>query len=413
HSVKATSFMLIAGEASGDLLAAELVGALKKAPPVQAIPFPPRFFGAGGQQMARQGVELALDLTRHSVIGVSDVLRKYWEFKGIFDRLFALAIDRRPDVIVCVDFSGFNRRFARAIKEHVRTLRGSFNNWEPRIVQYVSPQVWASRPGRAFQLARDVDLLLSIFPFEKEWYASRVPKLKVVFVGHPMVDRHRIAERGTRNAGQVADIALTSATVPNILLLPGSRTGELKRHLPVMVDAAKHINRARPARFRMVLPNDALGTLAEPCKAQLHDLQLQIGGLAEALAEADLAITKSGTITMECAFFGVPAVVCYKTSWPTYLVGRIAVNVRHLAMPNLLAGEEIYPEFIQHHATGENIARASLQLVNDTARRNAMKARLSGVMQSLGKPGASERAAESVLKLLDEQPCPIRGALGH
>lgn len=405
--------MLIAGEPSGDLLAAELVRALKEAPPVQAIPFPPTFFGAGGPQMAAQGVELALDLTRHSVIGVSDALKKYREFKDIFDRLFALALERQPDAIICVDFSGFNRRFARAIKEHVRTLRGSFNNWEPKIVQYVSPQVWASRPGRAFQLARDVDLLLSIFPFERDWYARRVPRLKVEFVGHPMVDRHEIAERRTRNAEQASAFDVTSATVPNILLLPGSRAGELKRHLPVMVDAAKHINAARPARFRMVLPNDALGALAEPCKAQLHDLQLQIGGLARALAEADLAITKSGTITLECAFFGVPAVVFYKTSWPTYLAGRVAVNVRHLAMPNLLAGEDLYPEFIQHHATGENIARAALELLNNTAGRNAMKARLSGVIQSLGEPGASQRAAELVLSLLDGRPFPIRGALDH
>jgi len=363
--------------------------------------------------MAAQGVELALDLTRHSVIGFSDALKKYREFKGIFERLFALALERRPDAIICVDFSGFNRRFARAIQERVRRVHGSFNNWEPKIIQYVSPQVWASRPGRAFQLARDVDLLLSIFPFEREWYASRVPRLKVAFVGHPMVDRHGIVERGTRIAERVSAFALASATVPNILLLPGSRAGELKRHLPVMVDAAKHINAARPAHFHMVLPNDTLASLAEPWKAQLHDLQLQIGGLARALAQADLAITKSGTITLECAFFGVPAVVFYKTSWPTYVAGRIAVNVRHLAMPNLLAGGEIYPEFIQHHATGENIARAALELLNNTARRDAMKTRLADVIQSLGEPGASERAAESVLNLLEEQAFPIRGALGH
>jgi len=405
--------MLIAGEPSGDLLAAELIRALKQSPEMGANPFPPVFFGAGGLQMAAEGVELALDLTRHSVIGVSDVLKQIRQFKRVFDRLFALALERRPDAIICVDFSGFNRRFARAIKAHVRMLHGSFNNWEPKIVQYVSPQVWASRPGRAYQLARDVDLLLSIFPFEKEWYAARVPRLKVEFVGHPMVDRHGNVERGTRNDEQVSAFALTPATVPNILLLPGSRADELKRHLPVMADAAKHINAARPARFRMVLPNDALRAQAEQCKAQFHDLQLQTGDLAKALAEADLAITKSGTTTLECAFFGVPAVVFYKTSWPTYMAGRIAVNVRHLAMPNLLAGEEVYPEFIQYKATGENIARAAQELLNNTERRNAIKTRLSSVVQSLGEPGATERAAKSVLSLLDEQPFPIRGALSH
>ena len=162
-------FMLIAGEASGDLLAAELVKALKQLPGVQAMPFPPEFFGAGGPKLAEAGVNLAIDLTQHSVIGLFDALKKYSEFKRIFGQLFQLALEREPDVIICVDFSGFNRRFAHAIRKHVRARERIFFNWKPKIVQYVSPQVWASRPDRAYQLAEDIDLLLSIFPFEKEW----------------------------------------------------------------------------------------------------------------------------------------------------------------------------------------------------------------------------------------------------
>src|SRR5688572_2545145 len=135
------SFMLIAGEASGDLLAAELVKALKQSPEIRAMPFPPEFFGAGGPRMAEAGVGLAVDLTQYTVIGLSDALKKYWQFKRVFDRLFQLATEREPDVIICVDFSGFNRRFAGAIKEHLRERRGPFRNWDPRIVQYVSPQV--------------------------------------------------------------------------------------------------------------------------------------------------------------------------------------------------------------------------------------------------------------------------------
>src|SRR5438874_4651920 len=155
--------MLIAGEASGDLLAAELVKALKQSPEVRAMPFPPEFFGAGGPKMAEAGGELALDLTQHSDVGVADVLLNYSQFKRIFDRLFQLALAREPDLIICVDFSGCTRRFVQAIKEYVRARRATFFNWEPGIVQYVSPQVWASRPVRARQLERDVDLLLSIF----------------------------------------------------------------------------------------------------------------------------------------------------------------------------------------------------------------------------------------------------------
>ena len=190
--MKRLSFMVVAGEASGDLLAAELVKALKQSPEAQAMPFPPEFFGAGGPHMAEAGVDLAADLARHSVIGLSDALKKYAQFKRIFDRLFQLALERGPDVIICVDFSGFNRRFARDIKRFVRARRGTFLNWQPKIVQYVSPQVWASRPGRARQLERDVDLLLSIFPFEKQWYARSAPRLAVEFVGHPIVDRFAV-----------------------------------------------------------------------------------------------------------------------------------------------------------------------------------------------------------------------------
>ncbi|MBI4324712.1 MAG: hypothetical protein HY674_05555, partial [Chloroflexi bacterium] len=185
--MRPTSFMLIAGEASGDVLAAELVAALRQE--LAGAPFPPQFFGAGGDRMAAAGVELACDLTAHSVIGLWEALRNYRKFKRLFEQLVRLACARQPDAIICVDFSGFNRRLAGAIRRQARARRGPFGNWHPTIIQYVSPQVWASRPGRAHALAHDVDLLLSIFPFEKPWYALRVPWLRVEFVGHPIMDR--------------------------------------------------------------------------------------------------------------------------------------------------------------------------------------------------------------------------------
>jgi len=419
--VNARRFMFIAGEPSGDLLAAELVEALEQSPQVRALPFPLEFIGAGGRRMAEAGVELAVDLTRHSVVGVSDVLMKYWDFRRIFDRLFRLALEREPDVIICVDFSGFNRRFAGAIKRFVRVHAGSFLNWRPKVVQYVSPQVWASRPGRARQLERDVDLVLSIIPFEKEWYARNAPRLRVEFVGHPMLDRYRNAERGARNtergAGPGADRTDSRSPVtnrpppPTVLLLPGSRVGELRRHLPVMVDAVKRIAAVRPIEPKMILPEEELASLAAGCRAQLHDLQIEIGGLQDALQQASIVIASTGTVTLECAYFGVPTVALYKASWSSYLIARAVVTVRYLAMPNLLAGEEVYPEFIQHRATGENIARAALDLLNNPARREAVKAKLARVIQSLGAPGASQRAAAAVLQLLATEPFPIRGAL--
>ena len=181
--------MLIAGEASGDLLAAELVRALR-AQLASSEPCPPKFFGAGRRQMAEAGVELTVDMTAFGVVGVSDVVKRFLPIRQAFRRLLALAIERQPDVIIGVDYGGFNLRFASAIKRHVTAHRGAFSNWQPKLVQFVSPQVWASRAGRAWQMERDLDLLLSIFLFEKAWYAQRVPKLRVEFVGHPIFDRY-------------------------------------------------------------------------------------------------------------------------------------------------------------------------------------------------------------------------------
>ncbi len=384
--------MLIAGEASGDLLAAELVKALNQSPETRVMPFPPEFFGAGGPSMAEAGVDLAVNLTQYSVIGLSDSLKKYWQFKRIFDQLFQLALEREPDIIICVDFSGFNRRFARAVRNYIRARQWTFFNWNPKIVQYVSPQVWASRPSRAHQLERNVDLLLSIFPFEKEWYARHAPGLRVEFVGHPIVDRY---------AGRQDELRARGASgTPVLVLLPGSRDSELKRHLPVMLAVAKRIQTQGSVFLRMVLPTDQLAELAKPKTTSLPRLQVQVGNLAESLAEATVAVASTGTVTVECAYFGVPTVAIYKAAWSDYLIARQIVRVKHLAMPNLLAGEEIFPEFIQHKATPDNIARAALELLNHPERRSAVKAKLAGVAKFLGEPGASQRAAEAVLSLL-------------
>ncbi len=396
-------FMLIAGESSGDMLAAELVNELRAA--IQQLPsytndlqplradLAPRFFGAGGPRMAEAGVELAFDMTQHSVIGLSDVLRHYFKFKRLFNQLLSLAVRREPDAIICVDFSGFNRRFAAAVKKYVRSRSGTFNNWDPKIIQYVSPQVWASRPGRARQMARDFDLLLSLFPFEKDWYAARVPDLPVEFVGHPMIDRYApyIPECALRTSREVS---------PLILLLPGSRPAELARHLPPMLGALKIIQSAIPGlRARMVLPAESLVAQAKSFGLP-PVIEVQCAGLAKSLCEAALAIASTGTVTMECAFFGVPTVTLYKTSRSTYEIGKLIVKVKSLTMPNLLANEEVFPEFIQDAATPDNLARAAIELLRYSARLEKVQAKLAEVIASLGGPGASRRAADAILKIV-------------
>jgi lipid-A-disaccharide synthase len=394
--------MLIAGEASGDLLAAELVAALReKSPGAQ-------FFGAGGAKMSGAGVELAFDLTQHSVIGITDVLKNILKFRRLFHQLLALAIERKPDVVIGVDYGGFNLRFGQAVKKYVR--ENPFSKWDPKIVQFVSPQVWASRPGRAVKLARDYDLLLSIFPFEKEWYAQRVPQLRVEFVGHPMIGRFanddlRFTHRQPELGGSRGDEAqpkkesepLDFVACKNILLLPGSRKSELKKHLPPMLDALKLIQEKLPAvKTKMVLPNPALVHLAKSLGA---NVEIQIGELPWALAESDVALASTGTVTMECAFFGVPTVTLYKTSWLTYQIARRIVTVKSLTMPNLLGAEEVYPEFIQSTATPENLSRAALELLLNQARRQKIKIQLAKIISSLGEPGAPKRSAEAIMSL--------------
>lgn len=416
--MKPLSIMLIAGDPSGDLLAAELVGALREkvlaglandSADVQPLrtALAPRFFGAGGPKMVAAGVEQIFDLTQHSVIGFAEVLRNLGKFKRLFKQLLQVAIARQPDVIVGVDYGGFNLRFAKAIKDHVRAHRGAFKNWNPKIVQFVSPQVWASRASRAYTLAENHDLLLSIFPFEKAWYAQRVPGLRVEFVGHPMVGRMEKAEGRRQNSD-----------TPCVVLLPGSRKDEIRRHLPVLYDAATLLKKQIPdLRVVMVLPDEKLKQMVDMyCSfgmggqvllqinkgetPTLVKMQTQVGDLPEALAQADLAITKSGTVTMECALHGVPAVVFYKTSWPTYFIGKQIITVKYLAMPNLIADEAIYPEFVQQTATAENIAAAGLELLRNDARRAAVQGKLAEVIASLGQPGAPVRAASAILSLL-------------
>ena len=388
--------MLIAGEASGDLLAAELVSALREQvlSSTTDLPLPPAFIGAGGPKMKVAGVHLAFDLTQHSVIGLSDVLKNYLEFRRLFNQLLALAIKQKPDAIIGVDYGGFNLRLGHAIKQYVRKHPGG---WNPKIIQFVSPQVWASRPGRAKRLARDYDLLLSIFPFEKDWYAQRVPKLRVEFVGHPMIGRYTNDDMRLARANE--EPASAANCKSQILLLPGSREGELRRHLPVMLDALKLIQAKLPElQARMVLPNAALAQQAKSLDLP-RELEIQIGNLPPALAAADLAIASTGTVTMECAFFGVPTVTLYKTSWLTYQIAKRIVTVKSLTMPNLLANEEIFPEFVQGAATPGTIAGAALDLLQNEPRRTQIKIWLAAIVSTLGEPGASTRAATAILSL--------------
>ena len=363
--MKTNSIMFIVGEASGDTHAAGLITALRaKAPDLE-------IFGAGGPKMKAAGMDLTLDLTEHAVVGFVEVLKNYGKFRRIFDQLLGEVARRQPRAVVLVDFPGFNLRFARAVKQRFPSTK---------VIYYISPQLWAWHASRAKQIERDVDLMLTIFPFEKDWYAQHAPKLPVEFVGHPMIDRFA----GERH---------TVARDPDlVLLLAGRREREVAKIFPIMAAAAEKL----PANLRFV----AAAVNEQTAQMMKHPrIEVQVGNAHELMQRAALAITASGTATMECAYFNCPMIVVYKVNWLTYLVGRAVVKVNWLAMPNVIAGREIVPEFIQHVATPRRIATVAGEILGDAAKRQAMERELATVIQTLGGSGASERAAAATLNL--------------
>ncbi|MDP6082953.1 MAG: lipid-A-disaccharide synthase [Verrucomicrobiota bacterium] len=388
------TILMIAGEASGDTLGAELIDAIRRQPGGDEIDF----IGAGGPKMEAAALRPEFDLSEHAVVGIWEVLKNYFKFRRLFRHLFELATRREPDAIVLIDYPGFNLRFAKAIRRHNSQGDGAFREWQPKIVCYVSPQLWAWKEGRVHAIARNIDLMLSIFPFEKEWYAERVPAFAVEFVGHPLVDRFPLAKPDEKSMPLDPDLFTEQ---PTVLLLPGSRRREIDKHLLVMLEAAVIFSEKIKTRLRMVLPSDEMLALARRHIPTGIEIDLQVGGLAKALGQAILAIASSGTVTMECAWFRVPTVVLYKTSPLTHALGRALLKVPHLAMPNLLAGEELFPEFIQSAANADNLAEASLRLLRDKAERTRILNGLDQVAAQLGEPGAATRAAQAVLGTLD------------
>ncbi len=356
--------MFIAGEASGDAHAAELIKALRaQAPDVKV-------FGAGGPKMKAAGLELLLDLTEHAVVGLVEVLKNYGEFRRIFWNLVQEAENRRPDAVVLVDFPGFNLRFAAQMKK-----RGI------KVICYISPQLWAWHASRAKQIERDVDLMLTIFPFEKDWYAKHAPRLRVEFVGHPFAERIK------------GEVGAEKREEKLVLLLSGSREREVAKIWPIMRQV---IDKMPPeTRFLAAAVNDTMAAMIKHPR-----VTVEIGKAHEGMQRATLAITASGTATMECAFYGCPMIVVYKVNWLTYLVGRMVVTVNWLAMPNVIANRAIVPEFIQHDATPDRIAAVARLLITDTTERQKMQRELASVVNSLGGAGASKRAAELILTAL-------------
>jgi lipid-A-disaccharide synthase len=367
--------MLSSGEASGDLYAGALVRALRAADPqLEAFAF-------GGPQLAEAGAELIGDYRGFSVTGLVEAARVLPRSWAMLRRLARTARSRRPDVFVAVDFPDFNFQ-----------LLPSMHRLGIPIVYYVSPQLWAWRPGRVAVLRRHVSRMLVIFPFETRLYEDAgVP---VEFVGHPLVET--MAAGG--GASWLTARGLDPAR-PVLALLPGSRPNEVRRILPTLVEAAPLIARAVPGVQFLVARAPSLDPgLFVPLARRSGEAAFVIDDSADGvLASADAVVTASGTATVQAALHDRPMVIVYRVSPLTYAIGRRMVRVRHFGMVNLIAERPVVPELIQEAFTPEAVAREAVSLLTDRARASAMRRDLAEVRTRLGGAGASARAAAAVL----------------
>lgn len=371
------SVMVIAGEASGDLHAAEVVRSLLKMEPHA------RVFGVGGEKLKSAGVELLADIRELSVIGVWEVFRNPGLFVRLFLRLKKVMRKRRPDLLILVDFPDFNLRMAR----YARRLG-------IRVFYYVSPQVWAWRAGRVRAIAKCVNRMAVIFPFEVAVYEEA--GVKVDFVGHPLLDR----ARATRNREETLSLYGLQPAKKTVVLLPGSRRKELCSHLSPLLEAGR-IMEENGCQLILVLAYTL--QLKDLEEAALSGVRVCVvhGDVYNVLNACDVALVASGTATLETALMEKPMVVIYKLSSVSYWIARRLIRIPCIGLVNIVAGKRVVPELVQHDVKGSNIAFEALRILNDDPYRAEIIESLRRVRSLLGTRGASERAARIAMDLLN------------
>jgi len=374
-----SKIMIIAGEVSGDMRAAELVEA------ANAITPGLRWFGIGGPAMRAAGVETRHDVKDMAVIGFAEVIKRYPFFKRVFNEMLAWTTEEKPDLAVFVDYPGFNLRLAE--KLHARGIKTLY---------YICPQVWAWHRSRIPQMARYLDHLITIFPFEAEHFAGT--GLPVTFAGHPLVD-------SIRQSLKKQPPALPWQGLQRIALLPGSRQGEISRLLPVMLEAAALLDQRIPdCSFIVASPGPEQTALANDICSRAPKMRAPVTVIEDMtrdiIRQADAAMVCSGTATVETALLGCPMVVVYKLNPISYRMFKAMIHVKHIGMVNIVAGREICPELVQGRATAGNLADAIEPLLTPTDTRLAMLEALKQFDASMGEGGAATRAAAVLAGML-------------
>jgi lipid-A-disaccharide synthase len=363
----------VAGEVSADNHGAALMRSLRMLDPEL------KFIGRGGPQMQQvAGAQLKNWIGDAAVLGLWEVVRKYGYFREEFRQTLNEIEESKPDAVVLIDYPGFNLRLARALRSRSQAQKTMY---------YISPQVWAWNRGRIKKMARFLDLVLCIFPFETDLYAAS--GLRAVFVGHPMIEKLQNQKVDTQRD-------------PNLIgLFPGSRSREVRKIFPVMIEAAQRLIEWNPTlRFQVAAASEELAREMNEQVADRRAIAITLGETAVIMQRAFVGIVASGSATLEAAYFRMPFVLIYKVAWPTYLAARLVVNVDFLGMPNLLAGKEVVPEFIQHAARPHAIVKAVRLLMENAPARERMITDFDAIISKLGGVGASDRAAQAILEEL-------------
>jgi lipid-A-disaccharide synthase len=371
--------LVSAGEASGDLYAAGVTRALRRRFPEA------EFFGCPGPRMEAEGVRAVIDQRKLAVVGLVEVVKHLPAIYGEYRKLIAAAEKERPALALLTDSSGFHLRVARALKD-----RGI------PVVYLVAPQAWAWRKSRVNALRRNVDRLLCIFPFEEEFFRSY--GVAAYYIGHPLT--RLIAPRGTRE--EFFERNRLSPVKPLVALLPGSRTGEIARHLGLLRETIPRVD----AQFALATPS---GLDDGFIREALPGVRIARGESWDAMAHCDVVLAASGTVTVEAALLGAPMATFYRVSALTWWLGRRMVKVPFYSMANLVAGRRIVAELIQDDATGERLAAEANRLLADANARAAMRKDLGVVARALASEGDPlERAADHAAETIERH----RHALG-
>ncbi len=368
-----------AGESSGDQHAANLFTELRtQRPSIIGV-------GMGSVKMAEVGIDLCFDSSKISVIGVAEVVVRYSEIRRVLKAMQNALLHEQPDLLICVDYKEFNYQFAKFAKKH-----------GIKVLFYVSPQVWAWRRDRVKKYGAVIDMMAVIFPFESAYYeAENVP---VRYVGHPSIDK--VIPKLSKQDALVAFNLNSNA--PVVGLVAGSRVNEIKRLLPIMLSAAQQLKMRFPT-CQFILPQaDSISDELIEFYLNMADIDVRVikHQQYDVMQCCDVMMTCSGTATLEIALMNIPMVICYKLNALTYWLGRYLVKTRFIGLPNIIFGEGIVRELIQHDATPENLANEVLHLLSNPKTAQIQRENLNIVREKLGQSGGIQTMAKLVLEML-------------